>query len=345
MKREPGLDLIRVVGVLFVVSLHQFLYNGFYSQPQNGSVMWAATSFRWLFFCCNGIFMMLTGYLKSGKLFTKGYYKGLIPILIGYVLCCVVIFPLQYQILTEKLPLSEWVNKLVGFGNYAWYVEMYIGLILFSPLINLGLEQIKEPKRLYGIAGILFCMTALPGLTPLNLAPDYWTSLYPVTYYVLGAVIRRTQPDVKPWQGLGAALLICMDLGLVSNLTTDGGFSSGYTQGYGGFWTTLITLAVFLGLYRVKPGEQVSSALSWLAGGCYEGYMLSLIPDLCVYGLVRQWHTPEKWWLVYLCVTIPIFLVSLLAGKLVHTLAMKITSWLPGFRSRENVKYEAKSGS
>ncbi len=337
MKREPGLDLVRVVGVLFVVSLHQFLYNGFYSQTQTGFLMWSADVFRWLFFCCNGIFMMLTGYLKSEKPFTKEYYKGLVPILVGYFLCCAIIFPLQHLLLTEKLPFSEWVDKLIGFGNYAWYVEMYIGLILISPVINLGLGQIKERKLLYGIALVFFCLTALPSLTTLNVAPDYWKSLYPVTYYVLGAVIRRLKPPVKSWQGLGAAFLICMMLAGMSILTADGGFSSGYTQGYGGFWTTLITLGVFLGLYRVQVGKRTAKLLAWLSEGCYEGFMLSLIPDLWAYGLVKQWHTPSHWLLVYICVTIPIFVTSLLAGKLVHTLAKKLTALLPGFRRRVKV--------
>ena len=345
MKREAGPDLIRVTGVLFVVSLHQFLYNGFYSQTQDGLLMWAADTFRWLFFCCNGIFMMLTGYLKSTKPFDKRYYKGLVPILVSYVLCCIVIFPLQHLLLTEKLPFSEWMDKLFGFGNYAWYVEMYIGLILFSPIVNLGLSQIQGRRGLLAIAGVLFCMTALPSLTTFNLAPDYWSALYPVTYYVLGTVIRRLQPDVKPWQGLGAAMLICMGLGAMSILTAEKGFSSGYTQGYGGFWTTLITLAVFLGLYRVKPGQKVSKALAWAAGGCYEGFMLSLIPDLWAYGLVKQWHSPEKWPLVYLCVTIPIFIVSLLAGKAVHALSGKIVGLLPGFWEKDHGKFKAKSGS
>lgn len=337
-KREPGIDLLRIVGMLFVVSVHQFLYNGFYSQPQTGFAMWAADCFRWLFVCCNGIFMMLSGYLHSEKPFTFKYYRGLVPLLMGYFLCCVVIFPLQSRLITEELSFSQWMEKLVGFGNYAWYLEMHIGLILISPVLNLGLGQIRDEKTLWGMAGIFFLLTGLPSLTAWNIALDYWTGLYPITYYVLGAAIRRTRPKVRVWQGLGAAALICMGLAGVSLLTAPKGFSSGYSQGYGGFWVTLIALCVFLGLYRVQPGEKTGRLLAWASGGCFEGYMLSLIPDLWAYGLVSQWHTPRKWPLVYLCVTIPIFLTSLLAGKLIHTLAGRITRCLPGFRVKRNGK-------
>lgn len=328
MKRQPGIDLIRCVGLLFVVSVHHFLYNGFYSRPQVGLLMWTADTWRWLFFCCNGIFMMLTGYLKSTKPFNKGYYKGLLPVLIGYVLCCFLIFPLQSQLITEKLSFQDWMEKLVGFGNYAWYVEMYIGLILFSPVLNLAISNIREEKHMIGLAIMTICLTALPSATVLTFAPDFWTGFYPVTYYVLGAVIRRLQPKVKWWQGLSFAMLVSMGLAGVSILTTDKGFSSGFTQGYGGFWTTLVTLGVFLGLYRINPGEKLSKALKWASGGVYEGFMLTLIPDLWLYPMVKQWHKPEKWILVYVCVTIPIFFFALFAGKLIHTASEKISKWI-----------------
>ena len=37
--REPGIDLIRCVGLFFVVGVHTFLKNGFYYEPQVGAVM------------------------------------------------------------------------------------------------------------------------------------------------------------------------------------------------------------------------------------------------------------------------------------------------------------------
>lgn len=63
--REPGLDLLRCLALLLVITFHSFLYNGFYSQPQSGAAMLAANAVRWLSVSCIGIFLMLTGYLKS----------------------------------------------------------------------------------------------------------------------------------------------------------------------------------------------------------------------------------------------------------------------------------------
>ena len=323
-ERQPGVDLVRCVGLLFVTGVHSFLKNGFYYEPQAGALMWAADSFRWLFFSCNGIFMLLTGYLKCEKPLNKAYYRSLLPILMGYLLTCVFSFPIRHFLLDEPLSLFAWVEKMVTFGNYAWYVEMYIGLFLFAPVINLALDALKEKRQLYWLAGTMMFLTALPSITPMNLVPDYWTALYPVTYYVLGAVIRKLQPKVKPYLALGVTALTAMGLGLVSILSTDKGFSDGYSLGYGDFWITVIVVSLFLGLYRVKLGSRTQAVLAWASGGVFEGYILSRLLDVWVYAAFPQWHSPDKYWIGFVCITIPIFVMSILAGKAVHTLAVKL---------------------
>ena len=120
-KREYGIDLLRCVALLFVTGVHSFLYNGFYYEKQIGFLMWGANSARWMFYCCNCLFMMLTGYLKCNKPLNRDYYRSLLPILVSYLLTCVRSFPIRHFLLGEALTLQEWVDKLVGFANYSWY--------------------------------------------------------------------------------------------------------------------------------------------------------------------------------------------------------------------------------
>lgn len=319
--RESGIDLLRCLGLLFVNGVHAFLYNGFYSEFQNNAMIWAADCFRWLFFGCNGLFMMITGYLKSTKTPNKKYYRSLVPILVGYFLTCVITFPIRHFLLDEKLTLMEWLDKLINFANYGWYVEMYIGLFLIAPFLNLAMNALKTDKQLYLMAGTFVVLTALPSITPLSVIPDYWTSLYPITYYIIGAVIRRLQPQIKPRYTLSATALLAMLLGLFTILTTNKGFSSGFGQGYGGFWITAMVTTLFLALYRLRIPQIPARILAWAAGGVFEGYICSRLFDVWVYDCFPRWHTPEKYILLFLCVTVPIFIVSILAGKLIHGIA------------------------
>lgn len=332
-EREAGIDLFRCLGLLFVNGLHACLYNGFYSEPQVGAAMWAANCYRWLFSGCNGMFMLLTGYLKTAKPLGKGYYKGIITVLVGYALTCVISYPLRYYFLGEKDAWQVWVERFFTFSNYAWYVEMYIGLILISPILNMAMEHMTERKQLYWLAGTMLTLTAFPYLTSLPVLPDYWTSLYPITYYVLGAVIRRLDLKLPSWVGLLGAALTVMLLGLASLISTKGGkFNDGFIQGgNGGLLTTVMVTFLFLGVYRIRLGKRLQKVLAWMAGGVFEGYILSRLLDVWVYGEVKFWHSPEKYILIFLCVTVPVFLVSVTAGRLTHGIAV----WLTGGRKKK----------
>ena len=328
MKRESGADLFRILGLLFVNGVHACLYNGFYSAPQHGFAIWAADSFRWLFYGCNAMFILLTGYLKAHKPWNKRYYKGLAAVLIGYVLTCLISYPVRYFLLGEKDSIWIWAERFVTFSNYAWYVEMYIGLILISPLINLALQRIESPRKLLLIAASCVFVSLLHSATAVDLAPNYWSAFYPVTLYVLGGVIRKLKPRFPAWLCLMVAALTAMGLGVASVCTATKGFSSGFTQGYGGFWITIMVCALFLGVYRLQTGEKTAKVLSWLSGGVFEGYILSRLLDVWIYDTVPQWHSPEKYWLIFLCITLPVFITSLLAGKAVHSVGAMITNSL-----------------
>ena len=320
-EREPGIDLLRCVGLFFVVSFHFFLYSGFYYEPQIGGWMLAADSFRWLSYACNGIFMTLTGYLKSTEPLSKRYYRSLPPVLLGYALASAVSIPVRHFALGDVQALGTWIERFFNFRGcyYGWYVEMYIGLLLFSPVINLALRQCRTKKQLLWLALTMLMITALPSVTDIPLIPDYWTSLYPITFYVLGAVIRRLRIKLNPMLGLSLAVLISFGIGSVTFLSTDKTISDAYVQDFGTFYTTITVLCIFLSLYRLRPGPRLSKVLAWMSGGCFEGYLLSHLLDSWVYRMIPAWRTPEKYYLLFLCLAVPIYIVSIIAGKLLHT--------------------------
>lgn len=342
-KREPGIDLIRCLGLLFVNGIHAFYFNGYYFQPQTTGVILVADGFRWLFFCANGIFMMLTGYLKTSQPLSKRYFHSLLPILVSYAIASAISIPIRHFYCNDAQSLEVWFSRFITFFgvNYGWYIEMYVGLLLFSPVLNLAMDALEKRKHgLLWLAGIMVFLTALPSATELAVAPDYWTGLYPLTFYVIGAVIRRLQPNFKSWLCLLGALLVSFGLGFVTWITTDEGASKGFGQGYGGFWVTVITTLLFLGLYRARPGKPVSRVLAWAAGGVFEGYMLSHLLDFWVYGEAKALQKPELYPLAFLCLTVPIFLISILSGKALNTLTKTLISLPSRKKSRHHVVEE-----
>ena len=340
MKREPGIDLIRLTGLFFVVGVHFFLYNGFYYAPQKGWAIWLADCVRWLFFSCNGIFMMLTGYLRSRKPLGPGYCRCLIPVLLAYFLVSFVSIPIRHLVFHEEYTLAEWTYKLLSFGGayYGWYIGMHVGLILLSPVLNIAVS-VSDRKTLLLLVGSLLTATALPSVTDLSLLPTWWEGCYPLTYYLLGAAIARLQPRVRPVPCLAAAAATAVFLGTVTYYTAPDTIDGAFVQGYGGFWITLIALFVFLGLYHLSPGPRICRVLCWAAGTFPEGYLLSHLLDAWAYNLFPRWKTPGAYPLLFVCVTVPIFLCSIPAGKAMHFLAVRISGRIQAIRlpGRERV--------
>ena len=324
-KRESGIDLYRCLGLLFVTGLHSFLYNGFYSEAQGLSMLFPNMA-RWLFSACNGMFMLMTGYLKTRKPWDRGYYRGLWTVLVGYGLTCLISYPIRHFLYGEDHTLLQWIDRFFTFDGYGWYIGMYVGLILLSPVLNLAMDHMDR-WQLLGLALTMAALTTLPSATPIHLLPEYWTGLYPLTYYTLGAVIRRLELHIPSWIGLLGAALTAGLMGLLSSFTAAGGvFTDGFVQGgNGGFLSTILVTVLFLGIYRLRLPSGLERLLAWLSGGVFEGYLLSRLLDVWGYDLLPQWHTPECYPLLFICVTIPVFLCSILAGKAVHTLAAKLT--------------------
>lgn len=323
--REPGLDLLRCMALFFVVLFHSFLNNGYYAQPQTGIFMWLFGSLRWLSVSCIGIFLMLTGYLKCERTGFRSCWGGLPPVLLEYLAASALSIPIRHFCFGDTQPLSVWLTRLLSFRGvyYGWYVEMFVGLTLLSPFLNVLLGTLKQPRKL---VLVLLVLTALPGATPLPLAPAFWRGMYPVTYYCLGAAIRKTQPKIPPAAGMMGALVIALGLGAATVLSTDDSLAKALTWEFGDLWIAAMAVCLFLALYRVRPGKRLQKWLAFGSGGCYGGYLLSHLLDGWCYRLARDWHTPAQYHKLLLFVTIPIFIVSILAGKALSRLTSKIPS-------------------
>lgn len=317
-KRQSGIDLIRCVAFLFVVVFHSFLNNGHSYVLQEGNLVWLADTFRFLSISCIGLYLMLTGYLRCENTDIKSCYRGLVSVLVGYLLACFIAIPIRHYVFEEVMTFSDWIKKIFDFTaiRYGWYVEMYIGLALLIPFINMALKHIGDnKKKLYILAAVLLLMTALPGATTRNIAPDYWRIAYPITYYVLGAIVCKLQPKFDTWIGLLEAVAMAGLLGAYTVITNDSTYRSQTLQfEFQDIWIVIIVVLVFISLYRVKIPKVTGKVLAFMASGCYCGYLLSSLFDAYCYPLVNSWKNPEQYYLIFLCVTLPIYIVSILCG-------------------------------
>ncbi len=375
--RNSSLDIIRIFAAFMVLSVHFFLYNGFYSEPVNKPAMFLAVAMRTFFGICVPLFMILTGYLMCHKTLSRDYYKGIRKTLIVFVLAtiaCMIFkmfhdnptvqsalntgnFGLMFQEIgqTRKYNLINFIFGTLDFtgANYSWYIEMYIGLFLIAPFLNLAYNKLNSQKHKLVLVVTLFCLTTLPTLfnifnfdtatwwvTPTEndtyqkLLPAFWLSMYPITYYFTGAYLREY--GMKLRTGAVAALLGISLLGFTTFnwfRSYNTGFKTGLYNYWYGITPYVLSLLVFVLLSRIKsdnwkPG--VKKAL-WRVSDLALGiYLCSYIFDVQIYEKLNKAVPVMTDRLPYYFLTVPLcFVLAALLSLVLNLIAKGIIKLIP----------------
>ncbi len=147
--RNINIDLIKCIAVFSVISVHYFSNIGLYKDLIVGNKMYIGIFFRTLFMICVPLFIIVTGYLmKDKKLSKKYYFSGGIRVLLIYLLDSVLFLSYNAIYNNGEFNIKYIVKSILSFDiGYAWYIEMYFGLFLLIPFINLIYNGLKEKKQ------------------------------------------------------------------------------------------------------------------------------------------------------------------------------------------------------
>lgn len=337
-KRNTALDITRIVALFTVISVHFFLNNGFYGETVRGWEMYVMTVMRSGFMVCVPLFITLTGYLMCRKTFCAGYYRGIVKTLAIYVLASFACLIFKVVCFHYSYSAESVLFGVLGFSaaNYSWYIEMYIGLFLLIPFINLMYNGLPTKKAKLALVGTLLLLSSLPSIFNIynfyrdgwwanprssaeyqQILPDWWTMLYPFTYYFIGAFLREFPAKMKKrWNLLlliGAVLLF----GSFNYYRSYGGdfIWAKYNDWYG-LPNVIMTTLLFIFLSERNTGRfpmWLKKLLAHLSDLCLGAYLVSYIFDRLIYSeLVQEVPLVESRLVWYLPVVLVVFLLSLL---------------------------------
>lgn len=83
--RKEDLDILRVIAIIFVLSVHGLSYIGFYEHRFSGGVMFILSVVRTLFITCVPLFLIITGALHNEDNYNKKFFVRLIKKLLLYI--------------------------------------------------------------------------------------------------------------------------------------------------------------------------------------------------------------------------------------------------------------------
>lgn len=360
-KRNYTLDLIRIIALLFIICVHSLGRMGFYNEVVLGKKMFVMCVLRSLFITCVPLFLMLTGYLMNQKTLSKKYYKGIIKTVTIYIFCSVVYLLFQKIYLHQEISFIPFIQNVLAYVGtpYAWYIELYIGLFLLIPFLNIIFNNLKKKSDCQKLLITLFCLVGLPAIINIfrfdslswwlnpqssrayfKIIPSWWTNLYPLFYYFLGAYLSKYK--IK----LDAKLNIIL---LISSILLDGLFNY-YRSFNGGFiWATwnnyysgFVMCTAFLTfnlLLKIKlnfKSKLLGRVFKTLSDASLGAYLISVIFDTIYYERLCKLVLPVKARFIYaplmvLLVFISSILVSVFLNviyKIIQSVIIKVKTVL-----------------
>ncbi len=262
MKKEriAGIDIIKTLAVIFVLSIHQIGMTHVLKIDLIGIRPFFIMLYRYTVMSCVPLFIMTTGYLQCKKDVSVKFYKGIVPILLSYLVSSIGIAWINTKIIGDPYNLRKIIINIFNFteNNYAWYVEMFVGLYLLIPFINKLYHSIETRRKKQILLGILIFLTICPGFFYMfnddfynyNVFPDYWESMYPLTYYLLGAYFNEYKPKLNKLLSAVFVLAAMLMPTLTEVLIADGSsFNANVFNGFNSVSALLITVAIFVFFY------------------------------------------------------------------------------------------------
>lgn len=314
---DVNLDLIRIIAVFLVISVHFFLNNGFYQQKVLGNEMYFMSLMRTLFMTCVPLFLLLTGYLMSPKNYFPikfSYFHHITKVVGIYVITTIFILLFQEFYLHKNLSFSNLLLNITAYQQYSWYVNMYIGLALLVPYLNIIWHNLEDRKNELVLLGIMAVLTIVPtianiydfsmihkGLSAMKktnqLFPNWWVNLYPLTYFFIGAFLQKNNIENKiSTIKLLFLLLLCVCIFGTYNYYRSYGniFVWGIWNRWGSFQNTIDSVLLFLLLKKIPLNTlplSLKLIIHKIADLSFGIYLSSWILDQLVYKYLNS-HVP-----------------------------------------------------
>lgn len=322
-QRACGLDVVRCCAILFVIGGHFFLHTPFNNTQFCSGSMFVLGMLQTLMLINVPLFLMLTGYLNLNKRVNRKYYRNGIRVIVSYAVISVITLLYRKYYLGESESWWMWIRKILDFSAipYAWYIEMWIGLFLLTPFLNILWNNIGSRRHKHVLLLSLYLLTALPDFFNrygFTLVPAYWEALYPVTFFYLGAYIREYKPQIATKWLVAGIFGICL-INPVINIVLFGQRPMLHLIGDGnGVFGVPLSVLFFLAVYKTDyRNGGVKAILAKVSVLSLDMYLFSWIFDSSVYPLTAAYMPDMQSWgilVYYVAVVGTIFILSFLAS-------------------------------
>lgn len=348
--RNPSMDVLRIFAFSMIVVTHFFLQSEYYTRALVGPRMLVMTVVRSFGVTCVPTFILLTGFLMKNKTWSGKYYSGLKKTLATYFFASIPCYLYGAYAADKLVSVRGFIGDVLSFkaAEYSWYIEMYIGLFLLIPFLNVLWNNLPSKKQRLVLIVTLIALTNLPSLiniydfgkegwwlTPViskkynPLIPDWWTNAFPLTYYFIGCYIREYPVKIKRWVNLLLIAVVGISFGAFCFYrSTPQKFLAGSWHNYNSMFDLALCVLIFIffaNLDLTAWPERLKRLCTRLSEICLGAYLLSNIPDEFFYAILNERVADVAKRFDYFIIIVPVCIISSLVLAFLVNIVSKIS--------------------
>ena len=330
-ERNYGIDLLRLVSMFFVVTLHSLLFGGALSGA--GGFYEAAWAIEAFAFGAVNIFGLISGYVGYRDEKKPFKIKSIVNIWglgLFYSVAVLAVFAIVAPNLVTRADVIE--NMTPVFHNTYWYLTAYIFLLLMMPILNAWVRELTK-KQCKHLAWALLIIVALLSVKDLFYLSGGYSAIWLAVLYLMGALMKKGGPLAglkKRWCVLG--IMVCtVVLWAVQMASAHGVFGGVAGLIAKPFMLSYISpVVLFSAMLFVKlfsgikfKNKKIISVIEWAAPSAFGIFLLNSHP------LMRVHFTPAClklindmlpiWALLYvLAFTAVFFVAAIVIDKIRH---------------------------
>ena len=351
-QRNPAMDIIRCFALFFTISVHFFLHSGYYSQPVNGTSMYFMTLLRSFFMICVPLFIILSGYLLYNKTVNSKHYQKLIYTVAIYFfasICCF-LYKCFFSKANETFSITKFIKGFFNYSDapYSWYVEMYLGLFLLCPFLNILYKNLNSKKEKQILLTTLIILTSIPSITNIfipnirwfanpassseyvKILPTYWLALYPITYYFLGCYLKEYKLKYSQKKIILLSSALFLFNGTFNYYRSHNStFKWGMWQDYGSILIVVqatLFFTFFANIDYSKFPYWTSKVLKKISELCFGAYLVSWIFDNHFYEILNNSVPDISSRFKYYIIIVPVVYISSLILSFIINIFYKVIS-------------------
>lgn len=192
VKRETGIDFLRILSMFLVIILHILGNGGILNNiPWMSKQYVTAWFLEIIAYCAVDCFALISGYVGINANFRWSKLISFWLQVAFYTIGITLVFAILYP---ESITIVEWVNAFFPVtARQYWYITAYAGLFLFIPFLNISIQKTnrKQLNTFLIIGAVAFCfLPCVLQKSPYGLSDGY-SMAWLIILYIAGGYIKK----------------------------------------------------------------------------------------------------------------------------------------------------------